>query len=101
LQDKEPLTQLLQTLQNKNLAKPKQKPILLKIAPDLTDEQLLDIIDSGNKIAGVSARIPRLSREVYNQIINRNGWVIRKTIKKRSTEVIRFYLKKQQSPIIG
>jgi dihydroorotate dehydrogenase len=38
------LTQLLQTLQNKNL-KPKQKPILLKIAPDLTDEQLLDIID--------------------------------------------------------
>jgi dihydroorotate dehydrogenase len=26
LQDKEPLTQLLQTLQNKNLAKPKQKP---------------------------------------------------------------------------
>jgi dihydroorotate dehydrogenase len=43
LQDKEPLTQLLQTLQN--LVKPKQKPILLKIAPDLTDEQLLDIID--------------------------------------------------------
>jgi dihydroorotate dehydrogenase len=31
LQDKEPLTQLLQTLQNKNLAKPKQKPILLKL----------------------------------------------------------------------
>jgi dihydroorotate dehydrogenase len=28
LQDKEPLTQLLQTLQNKNLVKPKQKPIL-------------------------------------------------------------------------
>jgi dihydroorotate dehydrogenase len=32
-------------LQNKNLAKPKQKAILLKIAPDLTNEQLLDIID--------------------------------------------------------
>jgi dihydroorotate dehydrogenase len=44
LQDKEPLTQLLQTIQNKNLAKPKQKPILLKIAPDLTDEQLLYIL---------------------------------------------------------
>jgi dihydroorotate dehydrogenase len=40
LQDKEPLTQLLQTIQNKNLAKA-EKPILLKIAPDLTDEQLL------------------------------------------------------------
>jgi dihydroorotate dehydrogenase len=56
LQDKEPLTQL-QTIQNKNLAKPKQKPILLKIAPDLTDEQLLDIIDivKETKIAGVIA----------------------------------------------
>ena len=31
LQEKEPLTQLLQTLQNKNLTKPKQKPILLQI----------------------------------------------------------------------
>jgi dihydroorotate dehydrogenase len=50
LQDKEPLTQLLQTIQNKNLAKPKQKPILLKIAPDLTDEQLLDIIDIVRKL---------------------------------------------------
>ncbi len=65
LQDKEPLTELLQTLQNKNLAKPKQKPILLKIAPDLTDEQLLDIIDIVNetKIAGVIATNTTLSRE--------------------------------------
>jgi len=65
LQDKEPLTQLLQTLQNKNLAKPKQKPILLKIAPDLTDEQLLDIIDIVNetKIAGVIATNTTISRE--------------------------------------
>src|SRR6056297_2980798 len=44
LQDKEPLTNLLNTLQNLNDEKPKQKPILLKIAPDLTDAQLLDII---------------------------------------------------------
>jgi dihydroorotate dehydrogenase len=62
LQDKEPLTQLLQTLQNKNF-KPK-KPILLKIAPDLTDEQLLDIIDivAATKIAGVIATNTNLSR---------------------------------------
>jgi dihydroorotate dehydrogenase len=65
LQDKEPLTQLLQTIQNKNLAKPKQKPILLKIAPDLTDEQLLDIIDivKETKIAGVIATNTTISRE--------------------------------------
>ena len=54
-----------QTLQNKNWAKPKQKPILLKIAPDLTDEQLLDIIDIVNetKIAGVIATNTTLSRD--------------------------------------
>jgi dihydroorotate dehydrogenase len=59
---KEPLTQLLQTLQNKNLTKP--KPILLKIAPDLTDEQLLDIIDivAATKIAGVLQQTYDLSR---------------------------------------
>ena len=45
LQEKELLKQLLNTLQDKNLAKETPKPILLKIAPDLTDEQLLDIIE--------------------------------------------------------
>jgi len=59
LQDKEPLTNLLQTLQDENHKKENQKPILLKIAPDLTDEQLLDIIDivKITKIAGVIATI--------------------------------------------
>src|SRR5699024_3624695 len=44
LQDKEPLTALLNELQVLNKAKEKPKPILLKIAPDLTNEQLLDIV---------------------------------------------------------
>ncbi|MBD3725419.1 MAG: quinone-dependent dihydroorotate dehydrogenase, partial [Flavobacteriaceae bacterium] len=65
LQDKEPLTKLLQTLQNLNNEKSTQKPILLKIAPDLTDEQLLDIIDivKETKIAGVIATNTTISRE--------------------------------------
>ena len=65
LQEKEPLTQLLGTLQNLNSGKQKPKPILLKIAPDLTDEQLLDIIDivKDTKIAGVIATNTTLSRE--------------------------------------
>lgn len=45
LQDKEPLTQLLNRLQVLNKQKGGKKPILLKIAPDLTNEQLDDIID--------------------------------------------------------
>ena len=45
LQDKEPLMQLLNRLQALNKQKSGSKPILLKIAPDLTNEQLDDIIE--------------------------------------------------------
>ena len=45
LQDKEPLTRLLTRLQTLNKQKGGKKPLLLKIAPDLTNEQLDDIID--------------------------------------------------------
>ena len=106
LQDKEPLTQLLQTLQNKNLAKPKQKPILLKIAPDLTDEQLLDIIDIVNetKIAGVIATNTTISREgLKSENKVEMGGLSGKPLAKRSTEVIRFLSEKSNKsfPIIG
>ncbi|BDB52913.1 quinone-dependent dihydroorotate dehydrogenase [Flavobacterium ammonificans] len=106
LQDKEPLTDLLQTLQNKNLAKPKQKPILLKIAPDLTDEQLLDIIDIINdtKIAGVIATNTTLSREgLASENKIETGGLSGKPLAKRSTEVIRFLSEKSNKsfPIIG
>ncbi len=106
LQDKEPLTQLLQTLQNKNLAKPKQKPILLKIAPDLTDEQLLDIIDiiKETKIAGVIATNTTISREgLKSENKTEIGGLSGKPLAKRATEVIRFLSEKSNKafPIIG
>ena len=49
LQDREPLTKLLTHLQFLNHQKQKPKPILLKIAPDLTDTQLNDIIEIINE----------------------------------------------------
>jgi len=106
LQDKEPLTQLLQTLQNKNTAKPKQKPILLKIAPDLTDEQLLDIIDivKETKIAGVIATNTTISREgLQSENKKETGGLSGKPLTKRSTEVIRFLSEKSNKafPIVG
>lgn len=97
LQDKEPLTKLLQTLQDKNAAKPKQKPILLKIAPDLTDEQLLDIIDivKTTKIAGVIATNTTISREgLQSENKSEMGGLSGKPLTKRSTEVIRFLSEK-------
>lgn len=106
LQDKEPLTNLLCTLQNENLKQQTPKPILLKIAPDLTNEQLLDIIDIVNvsKIAGVIATNTTISRDGLtsdNKI--EIGGLSGKPLKNRSTEVIRFLSEKSNKsfPIIG
>lgn len=106
LQDKAPLTQLLQTLQNRNWTKPKQKPILLKIAPDLTNEQLLDIIEIVNetKIAGVIATNTTISREgLQSENKKEIGGLSGIPLTNRSTEVIRFLAEKsnQSFPIIG
>lgn len=106
LQDKEPLTKLLGTLQELNLRKKNPKPILLKIAPDLNDDQLLDIIDivKETKIAGVIATNTTLSREnLSSENKNEAGGLSGKPLTKRSTEVIRFLSEKSGKafPIIG
>lgn len=64
LQEKEPLTRLLNLLQEKNRAQTSPKPILLKIAPDLTDSQLDDIADivRATGLAGVIATNTTISR---------------------------------------
>ena len=64
MQEKEPLTRLLNFLQESNNNKKKRKPILLKIAPDLSNEQLDDIIEivSLTKIDGVIATNTTISR---------------------------------------
>ncbi len=106
LQDKEPLTNLLNTLQDLNQQKPKAKPILLKIAPDLTNEQLLDIIDIVNdtKISGVIATNTTISREgLQSKNKKEVGGLSGKPLTHRSTEVIRFLSEKSNKafPIIG
>ncbi|MFM2214509.1 MAG: hypothetical protein RL427_1772 [Bacteroidota bacterium] len=106
LQDKEPLTKLLQELQTANAEKPNAKPILLKIAPDLTDEQLFDIIDivKQTKIAGVIATNTTLSREgLISSAKEETGGLSGLPLTKRSTEVIRFLAEQSNKafPIIG
>ena len=65
LQEKEPLTQLLNRLQQLNKQKAGNKPLLLKIAPDLTNEQLDDIIDivRTTGIDGIVSSNTTISRE--------------------------------------
>lgn len=106
LQDKKPLTKILGELQKVNETKSSPKPILLKIAPDLTDAQLLDIIDivKETRIAGVIATNTTISRaglKSPNQI--ESGGLSGKPLGRRSTEVIRFLAKNSEGrfPIIG
>ncbi|MFD2556931.1 quinone-dependent dihydroorotate dehydrogenase [Sphingobacterium tabacisoli] len=108
LQEKEPLMRILDTLQQLNLEKPKAKPILLKIAPDLTDSQLDDIVEivTETKIAGVIATNTTISREGLcsaPELLNEAGGVSGKPLTERSTEVIRYLSQKSNKafPIIG
>jgi len=95
LQDKEPLTKLLQRLMDENATQPKQKPVLLKIAPDLTNEQLDDIIEivEKTKIDGVIATNTTIDRAglVTPGVAEIGlGGLSGKPLTKRSTEVIRY-----------
>lgn len=113
LQDREPLTNLLKKLksQNKKLAKStskKEKPILLKIAPDLTDDQLLDIIEivADTKIDGVIATNTTIARndlKSHLTLSEETGGLSGKPLTNRSTEVIRFLADNSRKafPIIG
>ena len=108
LQEKKPLTALLQTLQAENQKHQNPKPILLKIAPDLTDTQLMDIIDivSDTKIDGVIATNTTIARnglQSDSSISAETGGLSGKPLSNRSTDVIRFLHinSKGSFPIIG
>lgn len=106
LQDKEPLSKLLKTLQDVNDTLEVSKPILLKIAPDLNESQLLDIIEIVKQtgIAGVIATNTTLSRDGLSSKEQAEiGGLSGKPLQKRSTEVIRFLAEKSNKafPIIG
>ena len=110
LQEKEPLTKLLLRLQELNDAKPKRKPLLLKIAPDLTNEQLDDIVSIvvETKLDGLIATNTTIDRNGLKTAENRlkaigNGGVSGQAVKKRSTDVIRYISDKSNNsfPIIG
>ena len=66
LQDKGPLLELLQTLQEANNKKDSPKPILLKIAPDLNQGQLMDIADivKQTRLSGVVATNTTIDRDL-------------------------------------
>jgi dihydroorotate dehydrogenase len=111
LQDKDALALILTTLQHINQGKSKPKPILLKIAPDLTNEQLDDIISivSDTQIAGVIATNTTIERTKLPHFLPSEieafgaGGLSGKPLTARSTEVISYLHRNSGGsfPIIG
>ncbi len=110
LQEKEPLMSLLHDVKETLIQLGSKLPVLLKIAPDLTDTQLDDIVQivKDTKIDGVIATNTTISREglrtPYNTLsLIGSGGLSGKPLTNRSTEVIRYLHKKSGGsfPIIG
>ena len=108
LQEKAPLTQLLHLLQAENNKKSASKPILLKIAPDLTTSQLDDIVDivKTTGIAGLIATNTTIDRSGLNtptaEVEQMGlGGLSGAPVRARSTEVIRYLREKLgDAPVI-
>jgi dihydroorotate dehydrogenase len=110
LQEKAPLQQLLKTIKALSLKKPVARPVLLKIAPDLSLSQLDDIVEILNTtgIDGVIATNTTTSRaglQTGQEALERlgAGGLSGKPLAERSTEVIRYLRAKlgKDFPIIG
>jgi dihydroorotate dehydrogenase len=110
LQEKEPLRKLLADVKALTRSKMNPKPVLLKIAPDLTTSQLDDIVEIliETKTDGVIATNTTISREGLATSTDEltqigNGGLSGKPLKDRSTEVIKYLRKKLglNYPIIG
>jgi dihydroorotate dehydrogenase len=110
LQEKEPLKKLLNEVKALNGKKEKAKPVLLKIAPDLNDAQLNDVVEilQETKTDGVIATNTTISREGLTTDKETvasigSGGLSGKPLTDRSTEVISFLRNKlgKNYPIIG
>lgn len=110
LQEKEPLERLLRTVKEISLEKPLVKPVLLKIAPDLTTGQLDDIIEilKSTGIDGVIATNTTISRDELNTTVDElnrigAGGLSGKPLTAKSTGIIRYLRQRLGAdyPIIG
>jgi len=110
LQEKDSLRKILGNLQTINQAKPKPKPLLLKIAPDLTTEQLNDIVDLAFEVqldglVATNTTIDRSNLQTAQSTVEAIGMggLSGKPVQKRSTEVVAYLAEKTngQIPIIA
>ena len=96
---------LLNAVQQENLKKSKPKPVLLKIAPDLTFEQIEEVIDivKSSGLTGIVATNTTISREGIAQsekFAAQAGGLSGQPVKEMSTDIIRFIRKKAGADMV-
>ena len=108
LQQKDLLKNLLEAIQKKNNSYSFPKPVLLKIGPDLSHDQLIDVIEviAETSLDGIIATNTTLSRDNLSSsenLVNQKGGLSGKPISKKSTNIIKFLHEKSNGsiPIIG
>jgi dihydroorotate dehydrogenase len=118
LQDKDQLAKILALLNNaneeltsisiKNQKPTPKKPILIKIAPDLSFEAIEEVLNLSKNISGIVATNTTITRPTTTdnkiaKIYAMEGGVSGKPLKNRSTEIIKFIYRQTQGklPIIG
>lgn len=104
LQDKDALAELLGTLSARNRGL-SGKPLLVKVAPDLTWPQIDDVLqviaDVG--LSGIVATNTTIARDGLQTPIDENGGLSGKPLRERSTEIIRYIHRVTEGklPIVG
>ena len=111
LQEKDSLRKILSQLQHINHGKTKPKPLLLKIAPDLSKSQLDDIIDLSAevKLSGLVATNTTISRDAVSDRSKAKsaaagaGGLSGKPLKEKSTEILQYLIEQtdKKLPIIS
>ncbi len=106
LQEKESLRKILMHLQMINNGKAQSKPILLKIAPDLSKEEIDDVIDLALeiKLDGLVATNTTISREGLQTDATSieaigNGGLSGLPVKERATEVVKYIQQRTQGQL--
>lgn len=111
LQEKDPLMQLMQKISTINQAKTKPKPLLLKIAPDLSEQELDDVIDiiktlNLDGLVAANTSVNREGLKTSQGKLDEIGWpggLSGKPLTERSTKVISYLYNQlgDKYPIIG
>ena len=103
LQEHSALVRLLRTIAEENARLPAPKPILLKIAPDLSDAEMEEIVSAAEEfaLAGIIATNTTIEHGAIATAADEQGGLSGRPLRERSTEVVKFLRQRTQLPIVG